>query len=263
MDDISSFLTESLNNISEENYDQTFSACRFWIELGAVHGDMSNDKLYNNILGSTRPGLIQASDTEMKEDNARPDWVNPYYGRYTSYTHTTKLDAFCGKLIHSDVHLLLRFAGDAELDPTLSAYAIGLRDRLCRNTLEGFFNQSLRYTLSGTSKNSYRFCEFYTTVNLLAHWVNLGYVQLEDIRDRILQSLIFQSAIYPHQLHSLMILLKISGATFAAYVDPSVMDRCCDLLKLINVEGKYVAVGLTKVRASILTIKKNYEFCGL
>ena len=194
----------------------------------------------------------------MRQVNAQPDWVNPYYGRYNGHTHPTILEAFCGKLIHSDVHLLLRFISDAELDPALSAYAIGLHDRLCRGALERFFNQNLRYLPDSVSSEnrSWKFCEYYTTVNLIAHWVNLGCVQLEDIRDHILQSLIFQPTVHPHQLNSLMILFKISGATFAAYVDPSVMDRCCNLLKLSNPENKFIATGLAKVRASILTIKK-------
>ena len=99
--------------------------------------------------------------------------------------------------------------------------------------------------------------------NLVAHWVNLGYVELEDVRDHILQSLAFQPTVHPHQLNSLMILLKISGATFAAYVDPSVMDRCCDLLKPSNLSNKSVLFELAEVRALILTVKINYERCGL
>ena len=265
MSDISSFLTKLFSNLSEENYDNTFSVYRFWFKLGAVHAGMSSDKLYRDILDNTRPGLIQASGAEMNQGNTRPDWVNPHYRQYDGYTHPRDFGAFCGKLIHSDVHLLLRFISDAELDPALSAYAIGLHDRLCRASLKEFFSQSLRYLPdSGASGHySYKFCEYYTTVNLIAHWVNLGCVQLEDIQDHILQSLIFQPTVHPHQLNSLMILLKISGATFAAYVDPSVMDRCCDLLKPSSPENKFIANGLAKVRAPTLTMKKNYEFCKL
>ena len=259
MDDISSFLRKLFSKLSEENYDHTFSVYRFWFKLGVLHAGMSSDKLYNDILNNTRPSLIQASDREMRQGNARPDWVNPYYGRYDGRTQPTNLDEFCGKLIHSDVHLLLRFISDAELDPALSAYAIGLHDRLCRGSLKEFFNQSLRFLPdSGPSgRYSHRFCEYYTTVNLIAHWINLGCVQLEDIQDHILQSLIFQPTVHPHQLNSLMILLKISGATFAAYVDPSVMDRCCDLLKPTSLKEEYVAAGLAKVRTSTVTIKRN------
>ena len=106
-------------------------------------------------------------------------------------------------------------------------------------------------------------CEFYTRVNLIAHWVNLGYVELEDVRDHILQSLAFQPTVHPHQLNSLTILLKISGATFAAYVDSSVMDRCCDLLKPSNFRNRPVLNELAEVRALLLTAKINYERLGL
>jgi hypothetical protein len=56
-----------------------------------------------------------------------------------------------------------------------------------------------------------------------------------------------------------MILLKISGATFAAYVDPSVMDRCCDLLKQSDLRSKLVLAELAEVRVLILTIKISYK----
>jgi hypothetical protein len=60
-------------------------------------------------------------------------------------------------------------------------------------------------------------------------------------------------------LNSLGILFKISGATFAAYVDPSVMDRCCDALRSADLENTLVAAELVKVRALILTVEKIYE----
>ena len=238
-----------LYRLSEENYDNKFSAYRFWIELGAAHGGVSNHQLYNDILSGTsmRPDLITKPWLE------RIGFSNP--AQYTAR----------GQLIHSNVHLLLRFITDAEVDPVLSAYAIGLHDRLCRESLGQFFRQCLDYTPGRWKEpTSEQLCEFYTRVNLIAHWVNLGYVKLEDVRDRILQSLALQPTVYPHQLNSLMILLKISGATFAAHVDPSVMDRCCDLLKPSNLESnnlgnKFVLIELAEVRALILTIKISYE----
>ena len=96
-------------------------------------------------------------------------------------------------------------------------------------------------------------------MNLIAHWVNLGYVPLEDIRDHILQSLALQPTVYPHQLNSLMIFFKISGATFEAHVDPSVMDRCCDLLKPSNIGGRLVLIDLAEVRILALMIKISHE----
>ena len=235
-----------LDGLSEENYDRTLSEYRFWIQLGAMRGSVSNHQLYNDILSGTsmRPEFITAPWWKVKE----------------GYIHAPGSPCTpSGQLIHSNIHLLLRFITDAELDPALSTYAIGLHDRLCRESLEQFFRQSLYFF--GKAPCSYQLSEFYTRVNLIAHWVNLGYVKLEDVRDHILQSLTRQPTDY--RLNSLMILLKISGATFAAYVDPSVMDRCCDLLKPSNLDGKLVLIELAAVRAPILTVKINYERLGL
>ena len=68
--------------------------------------------------------------------------------------------------------------------------------------------------------------------NLPAHWVNLGYVE-EAIRSHILQSLIDAShpTLYDHQADALIILFKLAGATLGAYANPSVVDRCSELLK--------------------------------
>jgi len=237
-----------LYDISEKNYDRTFSAYRFWIKLGAARGSASNHQLYSD--ASTRCNLIKI----------------PYCtGAAIQYNNKTHHGA-SGQLIHSNVHLLLRFITDAERDPALSTYAIGLHDRLCHESLEQFFRQGLGFV---PSPNSDQLREFYTRVNLIAHWVNLGYVKLEDVRDHILQSLTLQPAVYDHQLNSLMILLKISGATFATYVDPSVMDRCYDLLKPSNLakssifDDRMVDINLAMVRALILTVRINCERRGL
>ena len=240
-------LMKMLYNISPGNYDSTFSAYRFWIKLRAARGGVSNHQLYNDILGSA---------TTIHNWITTPQWD---YNTRIQYNSMEQWEPR-GQLIHSNAHLLPRFITDAELDPVLSTYAIGLRDRLCGESLEQLFRQSLDY-IPGEWKGptSEQLCEFYTRVNLIAHWVNLGYVELEDIRDHILQSLAFQPIVYPHQLNSLMILLKISGATFAAYVDSSVMDRCCDLLKPSNLSYQLVLIELAEVRAQILTAEINCE----
>ena len=227
-------LIKLLHGLSEENYHSKFSAYRFWIKFGAAHGGVSNHQLYNDLVSdaSMRPDLIVIPGTYIAK----------------------------AELLHSNVHLLLRFITDAELDPALSTHAIGLHDRLCRESFEQFSRKVLDYipgTWNGPTPEKLR--EFYTRVNLIAHWVNLGYVKLEDVRDHILQSLAFQPVVYPHQLNSLIILLKISGATFAAYVDPSVMDRCCDLLKPTNLNNKLVPIKLAEVSPPIITVKISYE----
>ena len=111
--------------------------------------------------------------------------------------NNTRQGAISGQLIHSNVHLLLRFITDAEIDPALSTYAISLHDRLCHESLEQFFRQSLGFVAPSPDSDQLR--EFYTRTNLIAHWVNLGYVKLEDVRDHILQSLTLQPAVYPEK----------------------------------------------------------------
>ena len=246
-------LARLLHNLSEENYGRTFSEYRLWIGLGVAHGGTSDHQLYNDILTNLRPDLIKLSCVQILNDT----------GSYRSSADTPKYTVN-GQLIHNNVHLLLRFITDAELDPTLSAHAMGLHDRLCRESLEQFFRQTLDYLPGGwTGPTSGQLYEFYTRVNLIAHWVNLGHVKLEDVRDHIIQSLVFQSTVHPHQLNCLMILLKISGATFAAYVDPEVMDHCYDLLKPSNLKEKLVLTGLAQVRKLFLKVRVNYERCGL
>ena len=231
-----------LYGLSEKNYDRTFSAYRFWIKLGVAHGGVLNHQLRHDIL-----------DASTGPDSIRPMWSCEIWNGTPRYTAR-------GGLIHGNIHLLLRFITDAELDPALSTYAIGLHDRLCRESLEQFFRQSLDYIPGGQENpTEEQLCEFYTRVNLIAHWINLGYVKLKDVRDHILQSLTLQHTIHAHQLHALMILLKISGAAFAAYVDPSVMSRCCDLLKQSD-RDKVILTELAEVWASIFTIKISYEY---
>ena len=235
--------TKLFNDLTGENYASTFSAYRFWTEIGAAHEGMSNHQLDNDILGC-------ASRMSSSIITPRVD-----FGQVMIYDNADRYKP-TGQLIHPNIHLLLRFITDAELDPAFSTYAVGLHDRLCRKSLKKFFRQTLDYVSGGPSSQS---CEFYTLINLIAHWVNLGYVKLEDVRDRILQSLIFQPTVHPYQLDSLMILLKISGATFAAHVDPSVMTRCCDLLKPSNLSCQTVLWELAEVSAPILKIETGYE----
>ena len=217
---ISRFLRGSTSGLSGKDYDQTFSVYRLWAGIGAAHGLVSKDQLREDILANIRE---------------------------------TSLNPSSGKLIHDGIHISLRFITDAELDPALSTYTVGLRDELYFTSLREFFTGNMDLTsrvISGSELYNNQLNEFYTNVNLLAHWVNLGYVKLEDVRDHILQSLIFKSTVYAHQLNSLIILLKISGAAFAAYVHPSVMDRCCHALKSNNLRGMGVATGLAEVRTA-------------
>ena len=287
-------LTKLLYDLSEENYDRTFSAYRHWIGLEAAHGNVSNRRLYNDILSNTRPDLIIVPSREPPNNEGglfggpaqsvfgstsqsafgQPAFGQPAFGgsvfgapNQTAFGaplfgNVQQQRPVRGQLIHSKVHLLLRFITDAERDPALSTYAHDLHDRLCHESLGQFFRQVLDYTENQgvvSGQLTRELCEFYTGVNLIAHWVNLGHVKLEDVRDHILQSLIdtFQTTVHIHQLNSLMILLKISGATFAAYVDSSVMERCRDLLQPNNLGDKLVLTELAEVRAVVFTVKNK------
>ena len=201
--------------------------------------------MYNDILDNLRPKLITVP------------WLEEVRLEGKRYTSDTPRDYITkGQLIHTGARRLLRFITDAEQDPVLSTYAIGLHDRLCRESLELFFRRTLDY-ISGSTKD--QLCQFYTRVNLIAHWVNLGYVKLEDVRDHILQPIIFQPTVHAYHLNSLMILLKISGATLAAYVDPSIMDRCCDLLRSSKPSKGTILPEFAKVRTPVLGIMMSYK----
>ena len=84
------------------------------------------------------------------------------------------------------------------------------------------------YSVSGCGVEPRR--NFYVHTNRIAHWVNLGCVEETTIRSRILQSLISHPKLHLHQADALLVLFKLAGATFEAYADASVIDRCFELL---------------------------------
>ena len=223
---ISNFLEQLVLGLSEENYDQTLSDYRFWMKIGAAHGWIPSHQLSNDIAASTKPHLV---------------------------------DPFRGQLIHSTSHLLLQFITDVGRDPVLSTYASGAHEQRCHRSLSNFLANNLDFIPRNNNMSWAELRSFYTNANFLAHWANLGYLDVEDIKYHILQSLTFQPTVHSYQLNSLGIFLKISGATFAAHVDPSVMDRCCDILKSADLGDSYVAAELVKVRILIQTVRKNHE----
>ena len=192
---ISNLLGNLVSHLSEKNYEQTLSDYRLWTKIGVTHGWISEEQLVNDIKGNMQPHLVYQAKS--------------YY-----------------QLVHPTSHLLLQFITDVELNPVSSTHA-----RLCHSSLHDFFADNSSLDLWPNTRSNNKLREFYTNVNLLAHLVNLGHVGVEDVQDHILQSLTFRSIPHGHQLCSLLILLKIAGATFAAYVDPSLMARCLDVLK--------------------------------
>ena len=217
---ISNLLGNLVSHLSEKNYEQTLSDYRLWTKIGVTHGWISEKQLENDIKGNMQPHLVYQAK---------------------SYD----------QLVHPTSHLLLQFITDVELNPVSSTHA-----RLCHSSLHDFFadNSYLDFCPSAWGGDKMR--EFYTNVNLLAHFVNLGHVGVEDVQDHILQSLTFRPIPQNHQLCSLLILLKIAGATFAAYVDPSFMDRCLNVLK--SAEYRSGVETLAKVRVFFLKITTSH-----
>ena len=132
------------------------------------------------------------------------------------------------KLFHLTAHLITRFVSDVESD---SPHTADLRSRLCTKILEDFFDANMECVIDQAWDSWVD--RLITNANLIACWANLGFLEESAIHDHILQSLISEplSKLYDHQADTMIILFKIAGAAFEAYADPSVVDRCFELLK--------------------------------
>ena len=197
MERIQGALNILISRISEENYDESFARYRLLVQT-------SSQKYPDQILDS----LFDNRGTQGIENH---------------YT----------KLIHSTAHLIVRFVGDAESDSVLGPYAIGLQNRLCTKMLQEFFESDMEIIqdIELNQGNIFR-PQFIADANFIAHWANLGYIEESAIRNRVLQSLISHPGkLYRHQAVALVVLFKLAGATFEKYVDPSVIDRCFELLQ--------------------------------
>ena len=194
MEEIDKALGSTVGALSDENYAQSLDFYRFWFDIGQTYYQFPSDQVFNAI------------------------WNNRAKG--------SMIEPGSGKIFHSAAHLILRFASDAESDNLLAPYSAGLQNRLCARSLREFFGNNLI-----TARGGWTY-EFYADANLIAHWANLGYVEEAAIRNHILQSLIIHPKLHSHQAFALIVLFKLAGATFEAYVDPSVVDRCFDLLKI-------------------------------
>ena len=199
MGDIEKALGLAVRDLSDKNYEQSLTFCCFWIDIGRTYREIPLDQIVQ-IISNNRVGVSFRS-----------------YGG--------------SQLIHPTAHLIPRLANDVESDHNLAPYSSGLQSHLSRGFLQGFFDKNLEivdYKLRGYDN---RADGFYADANLIAHSANLGYVEEATIRNHILQSLISHPKLYDHQAEALMIMFKLAGATFAAYVDPSVVHRCFDLFK--------------------------------
>ena len=201
-------LRDLAGKLSEENYDECFAQYRFWLDLGFARGS------------------ITVQDQVDRQDVWR----------------TIRWDSFSKDLINPTIPLFIRFIGDIEADRKIAGHALGLHKHYCESTLDMFFGDNLAHVGSQGGKLS----NFLTRVNLIAHWVNLGYVEEAAIRNHILQSLISHPILYDHQAYALIVLFKLAGATFEACAGATVMDRCFELLES---NCRSVDLWLVQVRA--------------
>lgn len=189
-------LGSAVGELSDENYARFLPFYRFWLDAGQHYVQIPPDAIF----GAIWDGRVVSSIVPER-----------------------------GQIFHSSAHLLLHFAEDAESDSILAPYSSKLQSRLCARSLREFSTNNLiaahRYDRNTSAA-------FYADANLIAHWTNLGYVEEATIRNYILQSLISHPTLHPHQAHALIILFKLAGPTFEAYVDPLLVDRCFELLQI-------------------------------
>ena len=135
--------------------------------------------------------------------------------------------------------MIVRFITDVDAE---SDSTPGLQSCLSIRILNEFFSSNLRIINDAGDQEA----NFLTDANLIAHWANLGCVEETTIRNYILQSLISRPRLFDLLAQALIIMFKIAGATFEAYVDPAVIDRCFNLLGALysrdSAKGRLVQV---------------------
>ncbi|KAF9646043.1 hypothetical protein BDM02DRAFT_3189167 [Thelephora ganbajun] len=187
-------LSNLVRNLSEENYDQSLAQYCYWLDVGTVYGHIGHDQVYND------------AQQILRSDSVGHEW----------------------RLIHPTAHLFFRFVGDME-SKIVPGDASEFHKQHCTRTLASCFDMihHCPYLTSGSSP------PLLTSMNLVAHYANLGFVEEALIRNYIIQPLIkiTHPKLYDPQADALIILFKLAGATFENYVDPSVVDRCFELLK--------------------------------
>ena len=242
MGEINKALGSTVCDLSDQNYALSLAFFRFWLDVGQTYPKTPPEYQIFDVMWNNRVG-----------SSFRP------IGR---------------DIVNSGAHLFVRLASDVESDHNLAAHSSGLQNRLCTRSLQEFFNSNLgtvwdkKHSTGSSAPYSY-----FADTNLIAHWANLGQVEETTIRNHILQSLLSHSKLYDHQADALIILFKIAGATFEAYVDPSVVNRCFELLKnhyghspvgrvLVQVRASHSVVGgygLTGIQEVVALRERGWE----
>ena len=217
--------------LSDENYAQSLTFYRLWFDIGQTYLQTPSDQIFDEAFWSKRV-------------------ISSMPGG--------------GKLVFPTAHLIARFAGDTRSDCVLAPRSPEPQNLLYTGPLREFFDKNMLaawYNEKGWS--SFDMTGFYEDVNLIAHWANLGYAEEVTIRRHILQSLISHQKLHDHQADALIILFKLAGATFETYVDPSVVDRCFELLKgqysNPKVRGKLVQVRVPRAVKGCHRSKTNFR----
>lgn len=214
--DIENALSSVVDNITDQNYNQSLACFRFWIKTGQTYCQpVLDDPL--------EPGYSRTLSDHILDAISGREGTPIAPGRNTRGALP---------LVHPIAHLILRLARDIESDHLLAPHDEGFRSRLSARVLMEFFKNNLTLVRGDGYPNRTR--SFRTNTNLIAHCINLGHVEEDAIRNHIIQSLIAHPTLYAHQVDALIVLFKLAGATFEAYTDPSVVDRCFDLLKDYN-----------------------------
>ena len=212
-------LRDLAEKLSEENYDYSFAQYRFWLEIGSTHGRLT---VQDQVDGDTWQIVRSGTSKEL---------INPA------------------------ARLFVRFVGDIEADQTAPGSALSLHMRYCASALDRFFEENLDLVRSWNRNPT----SFLTDVNLIAHWVNIGYVEEAVIHNHILQSLTSHPKLYDHQADALIILFKLAGATFEVLADPSAVDRSFELLKghysHDSVKGKLAQVRAPRTGKAAIGLK--------
>ena len=258
MDEIKNRLSSAFDNLSDETYEESLSFYRLWFDIQHTYPEIPSDQTSDDI------------------------WNN---------RGSVKVKPEHGELFHPTAHLILRLARDAEGDCILGPHSISLQGRLCSRTLRNFFENNMKgvgcrdafdarcwaaaYNGDPRTRPYWYQSEldkieginYHSAVdsNLIAHWANSGCATEAAIRNHILQSLVSHPKLYDHQADAIIILFKIAGATFEAYADPPVVNRCFELLKdHYNSDlkkAKLVLVGVFYATKDVQRADKNARSC--
>ena len=218
MQNIQKGLGLTITNLSDQNYEKSLTYFRFWFEVGHTHLQLHADQIFDMIYEGRASGL----------------------SNYAS--------------VYPKTALILRLINSLESDPTLAPECAGFRNLFCYKILQNFFDNDMGAVLSNSSYNAVP-NGYYADVNYVAHCANFGYMEETTIRNHILQSLVSHTRMLEHQVTALAILFKIAGATFEAYADPAVVNRCFEIFN----DNQYYYWGREMVRASAFSVWKRFR----